>query len=147
MSGFDQARRASTGTPVSVFSAHSSKSELLDPQEAKTPATPIFRPIDLPEIDNSKEQARELQRKVSHLTRAMHHNLQSVLQRGSSLSELETKVGSLEMGSKSFQRTATKVDRNLWWEEHRYTMLACYAVLLIIACIAIYIFIRKLMPF
>lgn len=121
-----------------------SKSDLLEGHQKDPVATSTFRPADLSNLPGSQDKARELQRKVSHLTRTMHHNLKYVTQRGEEVANLEAKVGNLEIGSKAFSRTATTVDKKLWWQERNTTIIALGALGAVIALGIIYFFVKKL---
>jgi lysylphosphatidylglycerol synthetase-like protein (DUF2156 family) len=74
----------------------------------------------------------------------MHHNLKYVTQRGEEVANLEAKVGNLEIGSKAFSRTATTVDKKLWWQERNTTIIALGALGAVIALGIIYFFVKKL---
>ena len=146
MSGFELGRRASEGSPVSIFASGSSTENLTFGDEQRT-ITPIFISVEPTKLDAGRNQAHQLQRKVTHLTRSMHHNLQSVLQRGSSLGDLEDKVSNLEMSSKGFSRTATAVDEKLWRKEHWYSMAAIYALIALSLIFIAYIVIKRFLWF
>lgn len=149
MSGFGHDRRISTpsASPVSIFGgSEASASGLVEPlgeKRASVPSTPIFRPVDLPSLENHEEHTRELQKKVSHLTRTMHHNLQYVLKRGSNLTDLEKRLGTLELESKSFQRTAGKVDKKLWWKINRPTFLGAWILATLILVVVAYLILKR----
>lgn len=149
MSGFGQDRRASTpsASPVSVFGgSNASTAGLMEPvgeRRASAAASPIFRPVDLPSLENHEEHTRELQKKVSHLTRTMHHNLQYVLKRGSNLTDLEQRLGTLELESKSFQRAAGKVDKKLWWEINRPTFVGAWILGIMLLIVITYMVLKR----
>lgn len=86
-----------------------------------------------------------LVKRVDDLTQTMHSNLQSILKRGHTLHDLEHKVGTVELGSKQFMRTADKVDKRLWWKENRWKVLAYWALGILIVALLIYFYITRVL--
>jgi len=80
----------------------------------------------------SRETVDEVKRKVSHLTRTMHHNLQIALDRGESLESLQHSSSHLAAGSKAFSKQSQKVKSNLWWQDWKYTIAIATMVTLIV---------------
>ncbi|PJF18003.1 hypothetical protein PSACC_02144 [Paramicrosporidium saccamoebae] len=86
-SGFAPDRRS----PNLVYEQASDSTSNLHPKQ--------FRPADLPSPGDSSEKTRALQKKVTYLSRTMHHNLQAAMLRGDDLVDLGRKAGELELGN------------------------------------------------
>ena len=145
MSGFGPERPRSASLGEYYSSEGTSKSDLLrESSPGDGHGGNVFRPMDLANTPHSRDQTQELHRKVSHLTRTMHHNLQYVSQRGADLQRLENQVGQLELGSKMFNRSSSVVDKKLWWEERNGMFIALAGLGVIVSLVIVYLFIRKL---
>lgn len=106
----------------------------------------VFRPSDLPMMYPTEACSQDLQRKVVHLTRSMHHNLRMAALRGETLDEMQRRLGEVETGSKVFLKSSTKVERNIWWEQasSKYIIISVAASLLIL--FVVWIAFKKIIP-
>jgi hypothetical protein len=134
-SGFAPDRRS----PNLVYEQNADSTSDLQPKQ--------FRPAELSSLRVSSEKARTLQKKVTYLSRTMHHNLQAAMLRGDDLVDLERKAGELELGSKAFSKASTDAHRIIWWNEQRYRRIALGALVIVTCLFTLWVIIRHYLPF
>lgn len=108
--------------------------------------SPLFRPMDLVEDCTDEEKVQSMQRKVSHLTRTMHHNLQALAVRGDDLADLERRAGRVELDSKCFAKAAVKVDRNIWWQQRHFHIAFFSIAGAVLVLILLFILLKQVIP-
>lgn len=111
----------------------------------KGPSQSSAKLAEVPGLPQSVENTKQLQKKVTYLSRTMHHNLQAAMLRGDDLAEMERKASSLELGSKAFTKTAVTVHKKVWWEEQKHGRMAVMALAAVVALMIAWILIKNIL--
>ncbi|KAI0210665.1 hypothetical protein LSAT2_004554 [Lamellibrachia satsuma] len=91
--------------------------------------------------DDTGDHLTVLQSQVNEVKDVMTQNIEKVLERGENLEELMVKTTDLEEHSASFQKTARKVKRRMWWQNLKMKIilaLVIFTILFIIILIILF---------
>lgn len=86
-------------------------------------------------IPDKNDKINVMKNQVEEVKTIMSQNLESVLERGENLRNLEDKTEELSEQAKTFQVTSRKVKRKTWWANMKMKIVLVFGVLA--ACIAL----------
>lgn len=89
--------------------------------------------------DTSAAKMADIHTKIDQTTAVMSSNIQSAMERGERLDDLQTKTESLADKSKQFHKHTKQVSKNLWLRNMKCTLILVFVVLLIISAVVGYI--------
>ncbi|THH04959.1 hypothetical protein EW145_g5140 [Phellinidium pouzarii] len=92
-------------------------------------------PAGAPPPGNAK--IARLQQEVTGAQEIMHDNIESVLKRGDTLSNLQDKTDDLAVSAQNFRRGANKVRKNMWWKDMKMRIIIAVAVVIILVIIIV----------
>ncbi|KAI5118293.1 hypothetical protein M0805_003812 [Coniferiporia weirii] len=78
-----------------------------------------------------------LKAEVTGAQEIMHKNIESVLERGDTLSSLQDKTDGLAVSAQNFRRGANKVRKNMWWKDMKMRIIIGVAVVIILIIIIV----------
>lgn len=70
-------------------------------------------------------------------TNIMHANIESAMERGERLGDLEVATGNLAAFSAQFQRNTQQVEQNMFWK-HKRALLTSFVVIAILIAVGIW---------
>ncbi|XP_071488018.1 vesicle-associated membrane protein 7-like [Diadema antillarum] len=78
-----------------------------------------------------------LQNQVDEVKDIMTQNIDKVLSRGEKLDDLLVKTEDLEASARTFQKTASKVRKKMWWQNTRMKIILVIVVLIVILAVVL----------
>ncbi|XP_072165690.1 vesicle-associated membrane protein 7-like [Diadema setosum] len=78
-----------------------------------------------------------LQNQVDEVKDIMTQNIDKVLSRGEKLDDLLVKTEDLEASARTFQKTASKVRKKMWWQNTRMQIILVIVVLIVILAVVL----------
>ncbi|WRT64485.1 uncharacterized protein IL334_001417 [Kwoniella shivajii] len=83
--------------------------------------------------NRQKKTIEEINKEIDETKDILHHNIESVLERGQRLDQLDEQTHQLSISSNTFDQTARKTNRKMWWKNQKWTIAICVLVLVILA--------------
>ena len=85
-----------------------------------------------------EDRMYQLRSQVDMVREVMIQNINKVVERGEKLEDLVARAEYLEQNSHTFERTATRLKRKLWWQNVKlWLMLICIIVAIVTVILAI----------
>ncbi|KAH8109435.1 synaptobrevin-domain-containing protein [Phellopilus nigrolimitatus] len=78
-----------------------------------------------------------LHQEVEGAQKIMNENIQSVVERGDTLANLQDKTDDLAVSAQNFRRGANKVRKNMWWKDMKMRIIIAVAVAIILVIIIV----------
>lgn len=82
----------------------------------------------------------EIQKEVDCVVEIMKNNMVAVMERDEKLTNLERRSELLLENSKKFKKAATKLNRQMWWANVKYKIIALIVILIFIIILGLIIY-------
>lgn len=83
------------------------------------------------------DKCSEVNSKVDAVKGIMQDNINKVIATHANIQELEAKTDNLNMNAEEFHRTAGDVNRMMWWQKVKVTIMLCIVALAILAYVVV----------
>ncbi|KAG0292505.1 hypothetical protein BGZ98_002556, partial [Dissophora globulifera] len=93
-------------------------------------------PYDPPQSTTTSKTA-QLQQQVNDVVGIMQDNIDAVQQRGETLDSMNDKTAQLEQGAGEFRRGASRIRRQMWWKNAKWTIFIGLGVAIILVIIIV----------
>ena len=103
------------------------------------PASSTYDPFDPhsvpPKGSAHPQKTKQLQSQLDEVTEIMQKNIQTVLDRGEHLQNIQQKSQDLEQGATVFQTSSNRVRRKMWWQSMKLTLIIIAVVIVLLLVI------------
>lgn len=96
-------------------------------QRSPSPGKPQQQPM------SNDQRIKLMEQKTDMITEKMKDNLDEIMKRDVALGDLEETAGGLAEGAKQFHQTSKKVNRKMWWRNHKWSfIIGCSVVVVLV---------------
>ncbi|WWD08289.1 hypothetical protein V865_006400 [Kwoniella europaea PYCC6329] len=100
-------------------------SDSLEPLSGSTPSTKG--------TDPQRARLDAIHAEVDATKNILHKNIEGMVERGERLNHLQDRTEELTVSARTFNTTARKTNRAMWWKNMKWTIAICVLVIIIIA--------------
>ncbi|WVF69483.1 hypothetical protein IAT40_004260 [Kwoniella sp. CBS 6097] len=84
------------------------------------------------EMDPQRTKINAINAEIDQTKNILHHNIESIVERGQRLDHLDQQTQVLSVSARSFNTQATKTRRQFWWKDKKWTIIIAIVVILIV---------------
>ncbi|EGS23000.1 uncharacterized protein CTHT_0014800 [Thermochaetoides thermophila DSM 1495] len=104
---------------------------------AETPYDPYIPSGQRAPDTQGRSVTERLQEELDGAKRALHHNIDSLAERGDRLEDLRDKSDRLADSAQSFRRGANQVRKKMWWKDMKMRIWLAIGIIVLLAIIII----------